>query len=174
MNGKVVSEIENPKPESYTNVKVYAAGKYWSPTDAWIRNLQASTSNDSKATASPSVTAEIEVTLPTVTGVIDVVTFPDPVENLPIIADGGVIDYPHLFKLKKDNQIGLFDDWGPSFDIKFDIRINSYGSKSYGPGEILRFQSRSDDADAIPLIATSQSFLICNPFFQLVFLRSIY
>ena len=161
MNGKVVSEIENPKPETYSNVKVFAAGKYWRPTDAWIRNLEASTTNDSKATSSPSITEEIDVTLPTVTGVVDVVTFPDPVENLPIIAEGGVIDYPNLFKLKQNNQIGLFDDWGPSFDIKFDIRINSYGSmQSNGPGEILRFESRTDDADSIPLLATSQSFFL--------------
>ena len=78
MNGKVISEIEHPKPDSYSNVKVYAAGNYLRPSDAWIRNLQASTSNDSsKAATVPSVTADIEVgTLPTVTGVVEVITLP--------------------------------------------------------------------------------------------------
>ena len=77
LNGIIVSEIENPKPESYSNVKVYAAGQYWRPSDAWIRNLQASTSHDDKVTTSPTITATIEVqTLPTVTGAIEVVTAP--------------------------------------------------------------------------------------------------
>ena len=35
--------IENLKPETYKNVKVFAAGKYVPPSNAWIRNLQVST-----------------------------------------------------------------------------------------------------------------------------------
>ena len=35
--------IENLNPETYKNVKVFAAGKYVSPSNAWIRNLQVST-----------------------------------------------------------------------------------------------------------------------------------
>ena len=75
MNGIVVSEFVSPKPESYSNVKVYAAGKYVQPSNAWIRNLQASTSRFDKVTTSSMVTASIDVqTLPAVTGPIEVVT----------------------------------------------------------------------------------------------------
>ena len=60
MNGKVKSVIENHKPETYKNVKVFAAGKYVPPSNAWIRNLQVSTSaNNMAMTTMPSLTADI-------------------------------------------------------------------------------------------------------------------
>ena len=60
MNGKVKSVIENHKPETYKNVKVFAAGKYVPPSNAWIRNLQVLTSASNMAmTTLPSLTADI-------------------------------------------------------------------------------------------------------------------
>ena len=52
--------IENLNPETYKNVKVFAAGKYVPPSNAWIRNLQVSTSASNMAmTTLPSLTADI-------------------------------------------------------------------------------------------------------------------
>ena len=165
MNGQVFYEYDHSKPETYSNVKVYAAGKNRPPTDAWIRNLQASTTSDSKVTfPAPPVTAEINVqTLPTITGGIDIVTLPSKGQKLPIVADKGVIDYPNLFKIKVDNQIGFFNEWGPTFEINFDLRINSFGSKTKGIGEILSCTSR--DGHSIPLIYTSMFFTLVHQSF---------
>ena len=111
MNGKVKSVIENHKPETYKNVKVFAAGKYVPPSNAWIRNLQVSTSaNNMAMTTLPSLTADIQmvtfppytadievVTLPKVTAEIEVITLPTSTAMIHLITSKGNIE---IFALK--------------------------------------------------------------------------
>ena len=105
MNGKVKSVIENLKPETYKNVKVFAAGKYVPPSNAWIRNLQALTSASNMAmTTLPSLTADIQmVTFPPYTADIEVATLPK------VTADIEVITLPtamiHLITSKGNIEI---------------------------------------------------------------------
>ena len=120
MNGIVVSEFVSPKPESYSNVKVYAAGKYVQPSNAWIRNLQASTSRFDKVTTSSVVTASIDVqTLPTVTQTL-------------IHGNGK--------KVKENSLIGTFANWWPTYKIRFEVKVDSFGSK---PGFLLLFTAKN-------------------------------
>ena len=133
MNGIVVSEIENPKPETYSNVKVYAAGKYVHPSDAWIRNFQASTSIDSKVTTSfpfPSVTVDME-TVPPITTEIEE---PPSITQTLIQGKGK--------KVKENTLIGSFDKWWPTYKIRFEVKVDSFGSK---PGFLLLFTAKNGD-----------------------------
>ena len=152
MNGKVISEIEHPKPISYSNVKVYAAGKYVRPSDAWIRNLQASTSFDSKATPvlTPSVTVDMDIgTVPSITADI---------EEVPRITQ--TLIYGKGKKVKEDTLIGSFDKWWPTYEIRFEVKVDSFGSK---PGFLLLFTDKNGDCrftcssgQYIPAVFTSK------------------
>ena len=133
LNGIVVSEIENPKPESYSNVKVYATGKYVHPSDAWIRNFQASTSIDSKVTTSftnPTVTIDMETVSPITTEIEE----PPSITQSLIQGKGK--------KVKENTLIGSFDKWWPTFKIKFEVKVDSFGSK---PGFLLLFTAKNGD-----------------------------
>ena len=133
LNGIVVSEIENPKPESYSNVKVYATGKYVHPSDAWIRNFQASTSIDSKVTKSftnPTVTVDKETVSPITTEIVE----PPSITQSLIQGKGK--------KVKENTLIGSFDKWWPTFKIKFEVKVDSFGSK---PGFLLLFTAKNGD-----------------------------
>ena len=133
LNGKVVSEIENPKPESYSNVKVYAAGNYVHPSNAWIRNFQASTSIDSKITTSfpfPTVTVDME-TVPPITTEIEE---PPSITQTLIQGKGK--------KVEENTLIGSFDKWWPTYKIKFEVKVDSFGSK---PGFLLLFTAKNGD-----------------------------
>ena len=135
LNGIVVSEIENPKPESYSNVKVYAAGNYLRPSNAWIRNFQASTSIDSKVTTSfpiPSVTVDMGVeTVPPITTEI---------EELPSITQ--TLIQGKGKKVKENTLIGSFAKWWPTYKIRFEVKVDSFGSK---PGFLLLFTAKNGD-----------------------------
>ena len=133
LNGIVVSEIENPKPETYSNVKVYAAGKYVRPSNAWIRNFQASTSIDSKITTSfpfPTVTLNMETVPPITTEMEE----PPSITQTLIQGKGK--------KVEENTLIGSFDKWWPTFKIKFEVKVDSFGSK---PGFLLLFTSKNGD-----------------------------
>ena len=109
MNGIVVSEFESPKPEIYSNVKVYAAGKYIDPSNAWIRNLQASTSRFDKVIEEP------------------------PGITQTLIHGNGK-------KVKENSLIGTFANWWPTYKIRFEVKVDSFGSK---PGLLLLFTAKN-------------------------------
>ena len=150
-NGKVeYIDTEHPGHKIYTNVKVFATGKYGHPSDAWIRNLQASTSTDSKATPgiTPSVTVDIE-TVPSITAEI---------EDIPRITQ--TLIYGKGKKVKEDTLIGSFDKWWPTYKIRFEVKVDSFGSE---PGFLLLFTEKNGDCrfscssgQYIPAVFTSK------------------
>ena len=132
-NGKVeYIDTEHPGHKIYTNVKVFATGKYGHPSDAWIRNLQVSTSRDSKVAPvpAPSVTVDIE-TVPMITTEI---------EEVPRITQ--TLIYGKGKKVKEDTLIGSFDKWWPTYEIRFEVKVDSFGSRV---GLLLLFTDKNGD-----------------------------
>ena len=67
-------------------------------------------------------------------------------------------------KVTKDNLIGSFENWWPTFEIKFEVKVDSFGSK---PGMLLLFTANNEDCrfscrsgQRIPAVLTSRSIKI--------------
>ena len=67
-------------------------------------------------------------------------------------------------KVTKDNLIGSFENWWPTFEIKFEVKVDSFGSK---PGMVLLFTANNEDCrfscssgQRIPAVLTSRSIKI--------------
>ena len=62
-------------------------------------------------------------------------------------------------KCSKNNQLGTFDRWGPTFEIRFKFKINHFKKGIWT--EILRFTAKDGDCCLIgqrsPVILTSKS-----------------
>ncbi len=44
--------------------------------------------------------------------------------------------------MKEDTLIGSFDKWWPNYEIKFEVMVDSFGSR---PGLLLLFTSKNGD-----------------------------
>ena len=143
LNGKVeYIDTEHPGHDIFSNVKVYATGKYGHPSDAWIRNMQASTSINSKAPTAPPITAEIEE-----------------LHNSQFTITQTLI-HGKGKKVKENTLIGSFEKWWPTYEIRFEVKIDSFGSK---PGFLLLFTDKNGDCrfscssgQYIPAVFTSK------------------
>ena len=62
-------------------------------------------------------------------------------------------------KCSRNNQLGIFDRWGPTFEIRFKFKINHFKKGIWT--EILRFTAKDGDCcligQRLPVILTSKS-----------------
>ena len=104
--------------------------------------MQASTSINSKAPTAPPVTAEIEE-----------------LHNSQFTITQTLI-HGKGKKVKENTLIGSFEKWWPTYEIRFEVKIDSFGSK---PGFLLLFTDKNGDCrfscssgQYIPAVFTSK------------------
>ena len=134
VDGRQKIKVNNPEPLYFEDVRVLASDNYYLPAEGVLSNLHVTTWPDGLSLLPSFIILKLKSHL-----FIDQYSkLPDDIPKISqiLIQDQGK-------PIEQDNIIGTFKTWGPTFEIKFNVKINSFSSGYLR--EIIRFTAEKGD-----------------------------